>query len=269
MVLTIFNRLRSGLGKLWFKLTLLIILAVLFLQKDFTFQINLCAADTSEQQSAVLAQANNSSQKKQTAQVTKMSLGENIIDAIKPTAFSKPGIKDDGTFANTYSNMTYYEKPQRKLSKKELDKLRKQQSYVKRFQRVAVAEMKKYGIPASITLAQGLVESNAGASRLARKNNNHFGMKCFSRRCKKGHCSNFTDDSHKDFFRKYKSSWESYRAHSLMLKNNKRYKKLFNIPASDYKAWCKGLKKAGYATDPHYAEKLIHVIEELELFQYD
>ena len=130
-------------------------------------------------------------------------------------------------------------------------------------------EMDKYGIPASITLAQGLLESNVGESKLATRNNNHFGMKCFSKSCSKGHCSNFTDDSHKDFFRIYKSAWESFRAHSLLLKQSSRYQPLFQLKSNDYKGWARGLKKAGYATDPKYAEKIINLIEDLDLHQYD
>ena len=128
--------------------------------------------------------------------------------------------------------------------------------------------MKKYGIPASITLAQGLLESNAGASKLARLNNNHFGIKCFSRNCKPGHCSNYTDDSHKDFFRKYKGAKESYRAHSLFLQRS-RYKHLHQLGTKNYKDWAHGLRKAGYATDKKYAPKLIKLIEVLKLDKYD
>jgi len=145
----------------------------------------------------------------------------------------------------------------------------RQLAYVERFAEVAQTEMRKFGIPASITLAQGLLETQAGESPLAKKLNNHFGMKCFSRSCEKGHCSNFTDDSHKDFFRIYDTAWESYRAHSLLLKNSERYQPLFELPANDYKAWAKGLKKAGYATDRQYADKLISLIEELRLQQFD
>jgi len=147
-------------------------------------------------------------------------------------------------------------------------KKKKQIAYVKRFSKIAQTEMKKFGIPASIKLAQGLLESNAGESPLSRKNNNHFGMKCFSTKCKKGHCSNFSDDSHKDFFRVYQNSWESYRAHSKMLQN-KRYRHLLDLGHSDYKAWAKGLKASGYATDKRYAEKIIHLIEDLKLHRYD
>ncbi|MEL6718746.1 MAG: glucosaminidase domain-containing protein [Bacteroidota bacterium] len=190
-----------------------------------------------------------------------------------PTSYeSKPksSSKISSSLANTYSNLTYSNP---KLGKKENSsaraaKRKKQKDYVDRFSKVAIKEMKQYGIPASITLAQGLIESNCGESRLAKRNNNHFGIKCFSRTCKKGHCSNFTDDTHKDFFRIYKSSWDSYRAHSQLLQKA-RYKKLYKIPKSNYKGWARGLKSAGYATDPLYADKLINLIEDLDLTKYD
>lgn len=180
----------------------------------------------------------------------------------------KEKVSQQGNLANTYSNMIYKSDKQATVSDAHLRKRKKQATYIKRFYKVAQTEMKKYGIPASITLAQGLIESNAGESRLSRNNNNHFGMKCFSKKCGKGHCSNFTDDSHKDFFRKYKTSWDSYRAHSLLLKN-KRYRPLFEFDKKDYKSWAHGLKKAGYATDRLYAKKLITLIEDLKLHQYD
>jgi flagellum-specific peptidoglycan hydrolase FlgJ len=139
--------------------------------------------------------------------------------------------------------------------------------YVERFHKIAKGEMEKYGIPASISLAQGLIESRAGMSKLAVQNNNHFGIKCFSRRCGKGHCSNFTDDTHKDFFRKFKSPWESWRAHSQLLASG-RYTRLKKY-GRDYRQWAYGLKTVGYATDRSYAEKLIGIIERYELHQYD
>lgn len=151
----------------------------------------------------------------------------------------------------------------------EAKKRARQRSYLDRFAEVAQTEQAKFGIPASITLAQGLLESNAGQSPLATRNRNHFGMKCFSKTCHKGHCSNFSDDSHKDFFRIYDSAWASYRAHSEMLKTNKRYRKLFDLPPDDYRGWAKELRRAGYATDPAYAEKLIDLIEGLELWKFD
>jgi len=140
-------------------------------------------------------------------------------------------------------------------------------AYIDRFKKIAVLEMKKYGIPASISLAQGLIESGAGTSRLAVKANNHFGIKCFSKRCKAGHCINASDDSHKDYFKKFGNAWESWRAHSLMLAGG-RYSKLKKY-GKDYRKWAVGLRTAGYATDKAYASKLIGVIEKYDLHRFD
>lgn len=139
--------------------------------------------------------------------------------------------------------------------------------YIARFHKIAREEMDKYGIPASISLAQGLIESRAGTSKLAVSNNNHFGMKCFDRKCKKGHCSNFTDDTHKDFFRKFSNPWASWRAHSLLLASG-RYAKLKRY-GRNYRDWAYGLKAIGYATDRTYAEKLIGIIERYDLHKFD
>lgn len=141
-------------------------------------------------------------------------------------------------------------------------------SYVKKYTPIARMEQEKFGIPVSITLAQGLLESDAGDSRLAKSATNHFGIKCFSQRCKKGHCKNFTDDTHKDFFVVYQNAWQSFRSHSQFLKQN-RYENLFRLKKNDYKNWAKGLKSAGYATDKRYDEKLIKIIETLRLNQLD
>lgn len=130
------------------------------------------------------------------------------------------------------------------------------QAYIRRFSATAVAEMKAFGIPASITIAQGLLESRAGSSALATKANNHFGIKCFSRTCKKGHCMNFSDDTHKDFFVRYASAWASFRAHSKLLASG-RYAAL---KGQDYRGWASGLKRLGYATAPNYAESLTKLI---------
>lgn len=151
---------------------------------------------------------------------------------------------------------------------KRAEKRRRQLQYVDIYLDIARREMKEFGIPVSITLAQGLLESNAGQSRLATQNNNHFGIKCFSKTCKKGHCRNFSDDHHKDFFRVYDTPEESYDAHSHLLLND-RYGELFKLDPTDYIGWAFGLKKAGYATDKYYAEKLIYLIEDLALYRYD
>ncbi len=141
------------------------------------------------------------------------------------------------------------------LDPEDLDIDAARQQYIRRFSATAVAEMKAYGIPASITMAQGLLETRAGQSALATKANNHFGIKCFSKNCKKGHCTNFTDDTHKDFFIKYPSPWASFRAHSKLLRSG-RYAGI----RGDYRDWAIGLKRAGYATAPNYSESLIRLI---------
>lgn len=139
--------------------------------------------------------------------------------------------------------------------------------YIKKHSQIAVSEMDKYGIPASIILAQAGLEGKWGTSLLARRDNNHFGVKCFSKSCPPGHCTNHTDDHHKDFFRKYKSSWESYREHSQFLMKY-RYRELLQY-GKNYKLWAKGLKDFGYATDPDYDRKLIQIIEAYGLNKLD
>jgi flagellum-specific peptidoglycan hydrolase FlgJ len=137
--------------------------------------------------------------------------------------------------------------------------------YIKLFAKVAVAEHKRFGIPASISLAQGILESGNGESTLAKKAKNHFGMKCFSHRCKRGHCINFKDDSHKDFFLKFRTAWESWRAHSKLLVG-KKYKHLIG---RDYSSYAAGLQAAGYATSKTYSADLIRIIEECDLGKFD
>ncbi len=139
--------------------------------------------------------------------------------------------------------------------------------YISRYAKIAIQEMKKYGIPASISLAQGLVESRFGTSKLAVRNNNHFGMKCFSKKCHNGHCSNHLDDHHKDFFRIFRNPWESWRAHSQMLAGG-RYASLKKY-GRNYRQWAQGLERLGYATDRSYSEKLIGVIERYDLHRFD
>lgn len=138
--------------------------------------------------------------------------------------------------------------------------------YVNKYASTALQEQEKYGILASITLAQGLLESNAGDSRLAKESLNHFGIKC-RRKCRGCTCRNYHDDDIYDMFRVFSSPVESYREHSILL-NTKRYRHLKNY-GKDYKKWAFGLKKAGYATDRRYAEKLVRIIEALRLYEYD
>lgn len=138
--------------------------------------------------------------------------------------------------------------------------------YIDVYKNIAMKEMQSYGIPASITLAQGILESGSGKGRLAVKANNHFGIKCHGWAGKKIY---HDDDEKQECFRKYKSAETSFRDHSLFLANRKRYSKLFDLKTSDYKNWAKELRKAGYATDRKYPQKLISLIERYKLYEYD
>ena len=141
------------------------------------------------------------------------------------------------------------------------------EDYIKKYRSLAVDEMKKNHIPASITLAQGLLESGAGKSSLARKSNNHFGIKCG--RGWHGKSVRYDDDRKNECFRSYRHVKDSYHDHSKFLRTGPRYAFLFKLKITDYKGWAKGLKKAGYATDPNYANRLIGIIELYRLDQYD
>jgi flagellum-specific peptidoglycan hydrolase FlgJ len=139
--------------------------------------------------------------------------------------------------------------------------------YISQYKDIAMGNMKSYGIPASIILAQGILESGAGRGDLALSSNNHFGIKCHKDWV--GESVRHDDDSAQECFRKYKDPSESFRDHALFLTGKSRYATLFTYEKGDYKAWAKGLRAAGYATDPKYPEKLISYIERYELHQYD
>lgn len=141
------------------------------------------------------------------------------------------------------------------------------QQYVNQYKDIAIEQMQRYRIPASITLAQGLLESGAGRSELTRNSNNHFGIKCNNGWT--GRRTYHDDDQRNDCFRVYDNAFESYEDHSKFLANNQRYRSLFNLKTTDYRGWAKGLKAAGYATNPIYAEKLIEIIQLYKLYQYD
>lgn len=141
------------------------------------------------------------------------------------------------------------------------------ESYINTYKSVAIKHMEQYKIPASITLAQGLLESGAGQGALTKKSNNHFGIKCHNDW--KGETVRAKDDGPNDCFRKYKHAEESFRDHSLFLTEKPRYKSLFSLDITDYMGWAKGLQTAGYATDKAYANKLISLIERYELYLYD
>lgn len=139
--------------------------------------------------------------------------------------------------------------------------------YISKYSELAVKEMKRAGIPASITLAQGMLESGNGNSTLARKSNNHFGIKCHNDW--NGKRVYHDDDRKGECFRQYKTVYESYIDHSDFLKDKNRYAFLFQLKTTDYKGWARGLKKAGYATDPKYSSRLIHIIEDNNLQRFD
>jgi len=141
------------------------------------------------------------------------------------------------------------------------------EKYVSKYKDIAVKHQKKYGIPASITLAQGLLESGAGQSALAKKSNNHFGIKCHSDW--KGQRAYHDDDLRGECFRKYKKVENSFEDHAKFLVERQRYKPLFDLKPNDYKGWARGLQKCGYATNPNYANLLIRIIEEYDLYKYD
>ena len=140
------------------------------------------------------------------------------------------------------------------------------QQYIDKYASIAIREMQNYGIPASITMAQGILESNNGNSYLAKEANNHFGIKCHDW---VGPSVNRDDDDYNECFRKYQHPLASFEDHSLFLAKRERYAFLFEYDVDDYKAWAKGLKKAGYATNPKYPQLLIRIIEENHLYLLD
>lgn len=140
------------------------------------------------------------------------------------------------------------------------------QTYINQYHDLAIEQMLKYKIPASVTLAQGLLESGAGFSELATNGNNHFGIKCHGWTGRKTY---HDDDEAQECFRAYDNVFESYEDHSLLLSTQPRYQKLFSLDMSDYKGWARELKRSGYATSPTYAQKLIGIIELYKLHEYD
>ncbi|WP_455096152.1 glucosaminidase domain-containing protein [Prevotella koreensis] len=138
--------------------------------------------------------------------------------------------------------------------------------YIERYAGLAMEQMKLHGIPASITLAQGLIESGAGQSELARNGNNHFGIKCHGWQ---GRTIYHDDDLAGECFRAYDNVRQSYEDHSVFLVKGQRYRGLFSLSKSDYRGWARGLKTAGYATNPAYADILIRIIEQYQLYDYD
>lgn len=180
-----------------------------------------------------------------------------IVERQKPVA-----LKEEVKSTTTSPQYKEPQPPVKAMTNKE-----KIMAYIERYSPIAQSEMKSYGIPASITLAQGILESGMGYGRLAIEGNNHFGIKCHKEW--NGKRIYHDDDEKGECFRVYKDSENSFRDHSLFLKDRSRYAFLFDIKTNQYKAWAKGLKKAGYATDPKYPDKLISLIERFDLTRFD
>ncbi len=165
------------------------------------------------------------------------------------------------------SENVYVPKKKRKSGSRKKSYNESAREYIETYKEYAMEEMRKFKIPASITLAQGILESRNGKSELTRNSNNHFGIKCHD--TWGGGRVYHDDDKEGECFRKYKDPAKSFRDHSLFLKNRRRYSKLFTLAPDDYIGWAKGLKKAGYATDRRYPAKLIGLVERFELYKYD
>lgn len=245
----------------WFNLLILALMLHLYFQKDITIRFQLQDRELFTTSSPAATMGPSAKKMSNVVPVGPSDLDE-----------SSNLSKEDERLANTFSNLTFVLSPSYAKRKNVPDRIvaRKIEyclEYVRRYAGEAQQEMRDHGIPASITLAQGLLESNAGDSRLARESNNHFGIKCRSK-CRGCTCRNYTDDDIYDMFRVFDKPLESYQEHTKLL-TSKRYRHLVKLGRQNYVDWAHGLKKAGYATDKRYAEKLIQIIETLELDRYD
>jgi flagellum-specific peptidoglycan hydrolase FlgJ len=260
------RQLLTYIDKNWFQLVILGLGIYVLFFKNVSVQFNMNAADNIEQ--AVVSVSPEGAKAIPMSYQNTMPQNVSLLGSKK----QKEKKKWDSRDANDFSNLTFVLSPDygdrhnvRPAIVKQ--KIQNCKDYVSEYLPLAKEERRKYGIPVSITLAQGLLESNAGDSRLAQESNNHFGIKC-RRKCRGCTCRNYNDDDIYDMFRVFESVGESYREHSILL-NNSRYKHLLKLPKSDYVSWSHGLKKAGYATDKRYAQKLIQIIEFLNLDRYD
>lgn len=258
------------ISKYWFQSILLFFVLQIFFNKNVSVQVKMNAVEMEQgsEIKVVKAAPANLHQAPAEAKVLPVKEGIKALAGLSHAKKKAPKTWKTDDFANLsfVLNPTLQERknvPQYIVNLKN----KNCHNYIERFARVAIGEMKKYGVPASITLAQGLLESNAGDSRLTSESKNHFGIKC-KPKCVGCTCRNYRDDEIYDMFRVFETDWESYREHSLLLQGS-RYAHLKKLGKKDYKNWARGLKKAGYATDKKYAEKLIMIIEMLDLYQFD
>jgi flagellum-specific peptidoglycan hydrolase FlgJ len=271
---------KEFIQKHWLNMLLALMLTLLVLKKDIHLTVSSGLDGNkieSKEEGKALAVAQVSKTKKAKQKVVLASIadiateqdenGDGIIELLPKRAIKAvlPTRQKDENAANEFNNVSFFSKSSKVATSEKDAKQAKCWDYVTRFVSVARAEKSKFGIPVSITLAQGLLESDAGESSLTRKANNHFGVKTFNKNV--SHVV-MKDDTPRDKFKKYGSAWESYRDHSQLLMRD-HYKHLQFLSKTDYIGWAKGLKKAGYATDPHYAEKLVKIIESLQLYRFD
>ncbi|RMG88118.1 MAG: mannosyl-glycoprotein endo-beta-N-acetylglucosamidase [Bacteroidetes bacterium] len=256
------------MGKYWFQLVLIAFAFHIFLNKNIQIQVSFNDKTPTEtttpapRKSPVRLKTSASQPAGESLHIGAMAL---VADAETKPQKSKWKSAD-------FKNLTFIINPEyaekegvpRHIVEEKLENCRK---YVERFARLAMTEQRKFAIPASITLAQALLESDAGASRLATESNNHFGIKCRAK-CRGCTCRNYSDDDVYDMFRVFDTAWASFREHSILL-SSERYQKLKHFGSTDYKSWAYGLQQAGYATDKKYAQKLIQIIEALDLYQFD
>lgn len=256
------NQLFAWINRNWFNSILLYLAAHLLFQRDLSLQINMDGAVEKKMALATQTSLENSMNNQQAVFVPAINISQLIKKSTPETSIKTT--KTEPTFS--VSNLTSALDTQKGGGVPRGEKAQTMLAYIDKYAPAAIRAMNKYGIPASITLAQGLLESNAGESKLALESNNHFGIKC-RRKCKGCTCRNYTDDDVYDMFRVFDSAWESYEEHSILL-TSPRYEHLQKF-GKDYKSWAYGLKRAGYATDKTYGQKLIRLIRNLNLDQYD
>lgn len=207
----------------------------------------------------IIVLASCSSSKPAVATTKKTTVQKPRVATTKKPAYNKPTVKN---YPSTNNTTEVIQSTSKTVVTSDLIN-----NYILQFKDIAMGNMKTYGIPASIILAQGILESGAGKGDLAIEANNHFGIKCHKDWL--GESVRHDDDSAQECFRKYPEAAESYRDHALFLVGKNRYATLFTYEKDDYKSWAKGLRAAGYATDPNYPDKLISYIERYNLHQYD
>ncbi len=281
---------KDWLRKNWFSLSLMVFAVFILTQKDITMEFTMRAnpdatatpsavQESTEKGKVVPASVPLSAVSSKEKKTNTQAFGFGNLPSLIRNTVSKGNVPTKAaeltkeSVVAAHPNVRFLLFPEMtesaKLNASEVNALNnKCKAYARRFAPVAMAEMGRYGVPASITVAQAILHSNAGDHPLVEKSNNHFGIKCFSKECPKGHCSHHGTEEHKSFYRNFNTAWESFRGHSLLL-TNKKYEHLLKLKKKDYKGWANGLQKAGYSKDQQYAQKLIRIIEAMQLAELD